>query len=536
MQKNRFKIVLFYLVTLIVAFACTSNAKAARIVRRTKNVTVVEGRQKSPTILFVYRTNKNLSLENCASLKSNKPYVATAVFTPKGTNNYRIHPLIVYGYQTGKCKITFKVKYPKKTVVATLNVTVKKRKSVASGGDNGGTSYDDTYGDSFSNNTNWQSSYEQTNNEKAINWNQVSIQTNQSVLIGESVRCSLKYKNNSATMRELNASVSVSDPSILELTSFNEYSSTIACKAVGVGICNVILSSSDGSGSKTIAIEVKKRDLSEWDAEFFTKDVQIYIGNDLFINWTPFPSKSLLEFNNAAISIDNPSVLKLYDYDENSVSIRCEGIDVGVCHVTLTNLDGVYTKTISVSALPVDAVKINDYTGYNDVSKRTLQAIYNVTTPLMNASMSNRDKVKVVHDWLVNHVQYDYDNYTANTIPKSSYGLVGPMLYGKSVCQGYAYTFEFMMNVLDIPCYYVSGAATNSSGSTGAHGWNKVYLDGAWYYIDTTWDDPVTANRMPVLKYDYYLSKTLWSSHRADSEHITKDAYINWEYILGYYC
>lgn len=57
------------------------------------------------------------------------------------------------------------------------------------------------------------------------------------------------------------------------------------------------------------------------------------------------------------------------------------------------------------------------------------------------------------------------------------------MLNSKAVCSGYAVTFDYFMYVLGIEHEHVSGNATNSSGLTGGHAWNRVLLDNQWYYV-----------------------------------------------------
>lgn len=131
--------------------------------------------------------------------------------------------------------------------------------------------------------------------------------------------------------------------------------------------------------------------------------------------------------------------------------------------------------------------------------------IYDIADSITDRNMSTREKVKAVHDWLCIHVAYDYDNYLNGTIPQSSYGIEGPIIYGKSVCQGYALTFQAFMETLGIENEYVRGEATNSSGHTGGHAWNKVKVDGQWYWIDVTWDDPVPDRPGIVYWYTYFL-------------------------------
>lgn len=142
--------------------------------------------------------------------------------------------------------------------------------------------------------------------------------------------------------------------------------------------------------------------------------------------------------------------------------------------------------------------------------------IYTLADTITAGCASDREKVKAIHDWLVKNVAYDYDNYVARTIPRSSYGIAGPILYGKSVCQGYAETFEYFMDVLGIECEMVTGTANNGNGTWAGHAWNKVKLDGNWLYIDVTWDDPLPDRGANVYWYKYYLvtDPTFGGDHR----------------------
>ncbi len=118
--------------------------------------------------------------------------------------------------------------------------------------------------------------------------------------------------------------------------------------------------------------------------------------------------------------------------------------------------------------------------------------------------MSEREKVQAVHDWIINNTVYDYQNYLNNTIPNESYEIEGVMLKGVGVCSGYAKTFDYFMYVLGINHEYVTGVASGNAG-TGGHAWNRVLIDGNWFYIDCTWDDPVCVGGGNMLRYDYFL-------------------------------
>ncbi|ASA24186.1 transglutaminase domain-containing protein [Paenibacillus donghaensis] len=102
---------------------------------------------------------------------------------------------------------------------------------------------------------------------------------------------------------------------------------------------------------------------------------------------------------------------------------------------------------------------------------------------LILPGMNNHQKVKVIHDWVVRTLQYDttYSKYTAYEGLKS----------GSAVCQGYSLLTYKLLKEAGIPNRIVEGTAKPEGGSRVSHAWNLVQLDGKWYHLDTTWDDPV---------------------------------------------
>ena len=88
------------------------------------------------------------------------------------------------------------------------------------------------------------------------------------------------------------------------------------------------------------------------------------------------------------------------------------------------------------------------------------------------------------------------------------YDIYGALVKKESVCEGYAKSFKYLMDSVEIPCVIVAGEGTNSEGSTENHAWNYVELDGKWYAIDCTWDDPIIIGGGKLsnsAKYKYFL-------------------------------
>ncbi|MDE7433438.1 MAG: leucine-rich repeat protein [Lachnospiraceae bacterium] len=102
----------------------------------------------------------------------------------------------------------------------------------------------------------------------------------------------------------------------------------------------------------------------------------------------------------------------------------------------------------------------------------------------VKSNMSDVEKVLAIHDWIVKKCQYDYDNYIQDTIPYISYFKEGVLRRGIAVCNGYANAMKFLLEKVGIESYIVSSYDME-------HAWNIVKVDGKWYHVDATWDDPV---------------------------------------------
>ena len=125
-------------------------------------------------------------------------------------------------------------------------------------------------------------------------------------------------------------------------------------------------------------------------------------------------------------------------------------------------------------------------------------------------------KVKEVHNWLIKAIEYDTNETTIEP-----YSIYGALTQGKAVCEGYARSFKYIMDELEIPCVLVSGTATNSNGITESHAWNYVLLNGDWYAIDVTWDDPIIIGEGTVSEdtnYKYFLkgANSFLITHKPD--------------------
>lgn len=160
-----------------------------------------------------------------------------------------------------------------------------------------------------------------------------------------------------------------------------------------------------------------------------------------------------------------------------------------------------------------ETIRMQDYVinfGYRyDLDAGTLQqwrneteqvAIY-LATNLFAQDMPDYLKVLKIHDWVVENCRYN----TADLSEAGNHLAYGAMVKGTCVCMGYAEAGVLLFRAAGIEFRYVTGTGTNSSGKPEDHAWNAVRIDGDWYLLDMTWDDPVTSDGTDILRYDYFL-------------------------------
>ncbi len=102
---------------------------------------------------------------------------------------------------------------------------------------------------------------------------------------------------------------------------------------------------------------------------------------------------------------------------------------------------------------------------------------------VVKPEMSDLEKAIVLHDYLAVNCEYDKENLDKGEIPDASYTAYGTLVNRISVCQGYALAYKYLLNQVGIECLMVTSQAMN-------HAWNLIQLNGEYYQVDVTWDDP----------------------------------------------
>lgn len=126
---------------------------------------------------------------------------------------------------------------------------------------------------------------------------------------------------------------------------------------------------------------------------------------------------------------------------------------------------------------------------------------------LVNDSMTNYEKIKVLHDYIINNTKYDVERNKNGDSKYLSYLAYGPLFEGYATCNGYTDLMAIYLTKLGIPNYKIATTKGSGSSSNG-HIWNAVNLDGNFLHLDLTWDDPVSDDGKDYLYHKYFLIDT----------------------------
>lgn len=142
---------------------------------------------------------------------------------------------------------------------------------------------------------------------------------------------------------------------------------------------------------------------------------------------------------------------------------------------------------------------------------------------LINDSMSLTEKIKVIHDYIINNSSYDQvkadsiigGNLTAEGEYKSETAY-GVLLQGQGICSGFSDAMELFLTKMQVPSYKIASAT---------HIWNFVQIDKGWYHLDLTWDNPIVNGNGKLLLHDFFLIDNA-TLQKIDTGHHQYDASI----------
>lgn len=140
-------------------------------------------------------------------------------------------------------------------------------------------------------------------------------------------------------------------------------------------------------------------------------------------------------------------------------------------------------------------------------------------------SMTDLEKALYVHDYLALNYSYDERIFNSDSSIKNQtiFDLYNFFVQKTGVCQAYTIAYKYIMqNVLGIPTRIAT------SWDMG-HAWNVIQIDGNWYHVDVTWDDPMP-DRLGGVEHSYFL---LSDAAMGAVDENGNAGHYNWNYVRG---
>jgi len=223
--------------------------------------------------------------------------------------------------------------------------------------------------------------------------------------------------------------------------------------------------------------------LNDWQKELYQlfEDNTLEIGSDYDLS-----EERKLEDVQTVIDLyyqNNPNRLpKTYGAIENEISIKIEG--------GMTSYKGLGTANRIHIGQWLNSDMNKEKEKLSEIDKKA-----NEIVSLIPTSATDYEKIKIIYDYFIENIEYDYENYEwlesgkANDDFTDTSTAYGALIYNKAICAGIAKAFHYVANKADVYVLYVESVSRN-------HAWNIVWLDGKYYRVDATWREFLT-------KFDY---------------------------------
>ena len=169
---------------------------------------------------------------------------------------------------------------------------------------------------------------------------------------------------------------------------------------------------------------------------------------------------------------------------------------------------------ISINNLGKVTIKVNRLYSDEEIKELNLK-IDEIYNSLITENMSDVDKIRTIHDYIINNAIYD--NEKADNLNNNEYiskyrsqTAYGPLLQGYGICGGYSDAMAIFLNKMHILNYKIS---------SDNHVWNLVYLNGEWLHLDLTWDDPVVNTKENMLLHNFFLVTSSELANKNTGQH-----------------
>ncbi len=137
-----------------------------------------------------------------------------------------------------------------------------------------------------------------------------------------------------------------------------------------------------------------------------------------------------------------------------------------------------------------------------DKANDTLCAIIDKCNLILKGceNLTQLQKEKRVHDYFCNNITYD------EKFAESSFECVGPLLFGKGVCEGISKAAKLLLDFAGVKSLVLHGSSSQAElakfTKNSLHAWNIVCINGNFHHVDITFD--LTLQARKITRYDYF--------------------------------
>lgn len=119
-----------------------------------------------------------------------------------------------------------------------------------------------------------------------------------------------------------------------------------------------------------------------------------------------------------------------------------------------------------------------------------------IETDTLKNTSNTKDKIKKIHDYIINHTTYDKNRSDKKIVQYKSDNAYGVLIEKYGLCGGYTDAMMLFLEDFNVENYKIA---------TENHIWNYVKLNDEWLHLDLTWDDPITSTGENILDDSYFL-------------------------------
>ncbi len=157
------------------------------------------------------------------------------------------------------------------------------------------------------------------------------------------------------------------------------------------------------------------------------------------------------------------------------------------------NLDGAYINGVATitKVIPQYIENVEEHKVIFD--RKTAEILSRV----IKQGMTDEEKALTLHDYIVANASYNEGTTTRDD--HTAYGII---VKNFGVCQSYALAYNYLLSLVGVETKFCPSDPM-------VHAWSLVKLNGKWYHVDITWDDPIysdeESNNKPLVQHGYYL-------------------------------